>query len=423
MKIEEALLLLNEWWQTGEVARDRLKEYKRDSYQKVRELLSYRQVTILTGMRRVGKTTLMFQLIDELLRETKPGRILYYSFDEGPRDVLDLFKGFQKLTKTDWKKEKIFVFLDEIQKLKNWSSKVKLIYDHFTNVKFMISGSASLMLESEAMENLAGRYFMEEIPPLSIKEYFELKRGTKIENFNLYRSELELEVEDYLKRPFPEIVNWTEERRVYEYIKETVLSKIMKIDIPEVFGKVDVLLLEKLIELIFSEPGIILNLESLSKDLGVQKRTLLQHLYYLEFSKLVRILRNFRVSALAESRKLRKAYPYDASLVFPIHPSVDRGKILECAVVSRTGAKNYWRQGTRGVDFILKQPETLAVEVKSKENLGTDDLRTLQWLSRKRGIKGVVIYLGESKMLGTIRALNFLDFLWSGITPAHEQSD
>jgi predicted AAA+ superfamily ATPase len=98
----------------------------------------------------------MFQLIDELLRETKPSRILYYSFDEGPRDVLDLFKGFQKLTKTEWKKEKIFVFLDEIQKLKNWSSKIKLIYDHFTNVKFMISGSASLMLESEAIENLAG---------------------------------------------------------------------------------------------------------------------------------------------------------------------------------------------------------------------------------------------------------------------------
>jgi predicted AAA+ superfamily ATPase len=79
-------------------------------------------------------------------------------------------------------------------------------------------------------------------------------------------------------------------------------------------------------------------------------------------------------------------------------------------------------KGTREVDFILKQPETLAVEVKSKENLGTDDLRTLQWLSRKRGIKSVVIYLGESKMLGTIWALNFLDFLWSGITPAHEQS-
>jgi predicted AAA+ superfamily ATPase len=414
MKTEEKLVLLNEWWQSGEVGSDRLKEYRRESFQKVKGLLPYRQVTILTGLRRVGKTTLMFQLIDELLREVEPTKVLYYTFDEGREEVLSVLNAFQKLTKTDWRRERVFIFFDEIQKLGNWSSKIKLIYDHFPRVKFVLSGSASLMLEREAMEDLAGRYFLEEIPPLSIKEYFELKRGIRIENFELYRGELELEVEDYLKRPFPEIVGWREERRVFEYLRETILSKILKIDLPEVFGRANVPLLERLVELFFSEPGMILNLDSLSRSLGVRKGTLLQHLYFLEFSKLVRVLRNFRISALAESRKLRKVYPYDASLIFPIHPGVERGKILECAVASRIGARNYWRAGTKEVDFILRQPNLRAVEVKSKGELGEEDLRTLRQLAG-RGIEGVVIYPGETKTVGGVRLLNLLDFLYWGI--------
>jgi predicted AAA+ superfamily ATPase len=414
MKTEEKLVLLNEWWQSGEVGSDRLKEYRRESFQKVKGLLPYRQVTILTGLRRVGKTTLMFQLIDELLREVEPTKVLYYTFDEGREEVLSVLNAFQKLTKTDWRRERVFIFFDEIQKLGDWSSKIKLIYDHFPRVKFVLSGSASLMLEREAMEDLAGRYFLEEIPPLSIKEYFELKRGIRIENFELYRGELELEVEDYLKRPFPEIVGWREERRVFEYLRETILSKILKIDLPEVFGRANVPLLERLVELFFSEPGMILNLDSLSRSLGVRKGTLLQHLYFLEFSKLVRVLRNFRISALAESRKLRKVYPYDASLIFPIHPGVERGKILECAVASRIGARNYWRAGTKEVDFILRQPNLRAVEVKSKGELGEEDLRTLRQLAG-RGIEGVVIYPGETKTLGGVRLLNLLDFLYWGI--------
>jgi hypothetical protein len=415
MKTEEKLVLLNEWWQSGEVGSDRLKEYRRESFQKVKGLLPYRQVTILTGLRRVGKTTLMFQLIDELLREVEPTKVLYYTFDEGREEVLSVLNAFQKLTKTDWRRERVFIFFDEIQKLGNWSSKIKLIYDHFPRVKFVLSGSASLMLEREAMEDLAGRYFLEEIPPLSIKEYFELKRGIRIENFELYRGELELEVEDYLKRPFPEIVGWREERRVFEYLRETILSKILKIDLPEVFGRANVPLLERLVELFFSEPGMILNLDSLSRSLGVRKGTLLQHLYFLEFSKLVRVLRNFRISALAESRKLRKVYPYDASLIFPIHPGVERGKILECAVASRIGARNYWRAGTKEVDFILRQPNLRAVEVKSKGELGEEDLRTLRQLAG-RGIEGVVIYPGETKTVGGVRLLNLLDFLYWGLT-------
>jgi predicted AAA+ superfamily ATPase len=417
MRIEDTLTLLNEWWKTGKVGSDRLKEYKREAFFELKNLLSYRQITVLTGLRRVGKTTLMFQLIDDLLKKVEPKKILYYTYDEKKEDIVSILNAFKKITKTDWKKEDTFVFLDEIQKLKDWSSKIKIIYDNFPRVKFVVSGSASVMLEREAMDNLAGRYFLEEIKPLSIKEYFELKNKLKIENYELYKDDLKIEVEDYFKKPFPEIVEWEEERRIFEYIKESVISKILKIDLPEIFTNVNTRLLETLIEIFFSEPGMTLNIDSLSKSLRVHKKILEQHIFFLEFSKLIRIVKNFRISILAESRKLRKVYPYDISLVFPFNPNIEMGKILESVVISRINAKNYWRTGNREVDFVLREKEILPLEVKAKFELKKEDLKNIDYLMKKYKIKrGVVVYMGETKEFERIKALNFLDFLYQGLS-------
>jgi predicted AAA+ superfamily ATPase len=417
MRIEDTLTLLNEWWKTGKVGSDRLKEYKREAFLELKNLLSYRQITVLTGLRRVGKTTLMFQLIDDLLKKVEPKKILYYTYDEKKEDIVSILNAFKKITKTDWKKEDTFVFLDEIQKLKDWSSKIKIIYDNFPRVKFVVSGSASVMLEREAMDNLAGRYFLEEIKPLSIKEYFELKNKLKIENYELYKDDLKIEVEDYFKKPFPEIVEWEEERRIFEYIKESVISKIIKIDLPEIFTNVNTRLLETLIEIFFSEPGMTLNIDSLSKSLRVHKKILEQHIFFLEFSKLIRIVKNFRISILAESRKLRKVYPYDISLVFPFNPNIEMGKILESVVISRINAKNYWRTGNREVDFVLREKEILPIEVKAKFELKKEDLKNIDYLMKKYKIKrGVVVYMGETKEFERIKALNLLDFLYQGLS-------
>jgi predicted AAA+ superfamily ATPase len=414
MKTEELLNLLNEWWKSGKVGSDRLKEYKRESFYELKKLFNYRQITILTGLRRVGKTTLMFQLIDDLLKEVEAKNILYYTYDEKKEDILTILNAFQKITGTDWKKEKVFIFLDEIQKLKDWSSKLKIIYDNFPKVKFVVSGSASVMLEKQAIDNLAGRYFLEDIPPLSIKEYFELKHKKRIENYELYKDELKIEVDDYLKKPFPEIVDWKEERRIFEYIKESVISKVLRIDLPEIFRNVNIALLETLIEIFFSNPGMILNLDSLSKSLRVHKKTLEQHIFFLKFSKLIRIVKNFRISILAESRKLAKVYPYDISLAFPFNPSVESSKILECVVASQTNAKNYWRFGNKEVDFILRDREILPIEIKAKEELEKNDFKNIKYLMKKFKVKsGIVIYLGETKRLENgIIAINFLDFLY-----------
>ncbi|MEM2865783.1 MAG: AAA family ATPase [Candidatus Hadarchaeales archaeon] len=94
---------------------------------------------------------------------------------------------YQRITGVGWKKEKIYAFLDESHKLEGWGSKLKLLYDAFPNIKFFASGSSSVELEREAYSNLVGRHFLLKVDPLSLKEFFELKSGKKVDDFEVWR--------------------------------------------------------------------------------------------------------------------------------------------------------------------------------------------------------------------------------------------
>lgn len=288
--------------------------------------------------------------------------------------------------------KKLSNVLDEIHKVKGWSSKIKFLYDNLPNLKFFLSGSASLMLEKEASSDLAGRYFLVEVSPLSLKEFAELHLKKHVD-IHLQRDELERVFPLWIKRPFPEIVEWRDESRVYEYIRELVTERVVKVDLPGIYG-VRGPLLSALSELFLSNPGMILNLSSLARDLRVGKQVLEEHLFFLEFAKIIRVVKNFRPSMRAESRKMKKIYPFHLALSFPYHPSLDRGKILEALVAQRM--ERYWREGSREVDFI--GADLQPIEVKAKEEVRAGELGSLIYFMKKYGRKeGTVVYEGTSR--------------------------
>jgi len=413
---EDALKLANEWWLTGNISKEKAKPYHRAIFTKLKELLRYRQIVVLTGLRRVGKSTLMFQLINDLLNKVDKRHILYFNFDEKAVEPLEVLKLYGKITGVDWKKEKCYIFFDEIQKIKDWSSKIKFLYDNLPNLKFFISGSASLMIEKEAISNLAGRYFLQEIEPLSIKEFAELYLGKKIDRLELYRDELERLFPHWMKRPFPEIVRWKDERKVYEYVREMIIDRAIKIDLPSLF-KVRMPLLLTLTEIFFSDPGMTLNLTSLAKDLKVNKLVLEEHIYFLEFAKIIKLIKNFRPSIRAESRKMKKVYPSHIALSFPYYPSLDKGKIFESLIAS-LDIKNYWRNGFREIDFVKKvQQKLLPIEVKAKDIITKEDVKNLIYFMKKYSVSnGIIIYTGKSKEEKInslkIKFINIIDFLF-----------
>ena len=396
--ITDTIKLLNPWWDDERVSEELAKKYTRDFFDKIQELKKYRQIIILTGLRRVGKTTLLYQTVKELLNEGNAKRIFYFSFDKEVDDIVELFENYKELTGVDYKKEKISVFFDEITKFKKWASELKLIYDACPNIKFYVSSSSSINLEEEAIKNLAGRYFLINISPLSFKEFLELRGKEKIiKNDKLYSREIKKEFFSYLLRSFPETISWDNALVIKDYLRTTIIDKIIKSDLPERFDNINKELLFTLIELFFKEPGVYLEYDNLSKSLRISKNTLYTHIFYLEFCYLIRIVKNFRPTTLSTSRKLQRVYPYWWNLAYCYGENND--KIMESFVLSTIDGKYYWRDLEKEIDFLkIDGKNTLPIEVKNRERVEERDLNTLKlFMNRYKVKKSLLLYLGDAK--------------------------
>lgn len=394
---QEIMQLLNPWWKTKSVSEELAKPYKRKkAYEKIEELLKLRQIVILTGLRRVGKSTLLYQTIDELLKKQDPLHLCYFSFDRKVKALTEIFEAYTEFTRIDYKEEKVYVFLDEITKLADWANQLKLFYDAFPNLKFYLSSSSSVYLEEEAIKTLAGRYFIIAVEPLSFQEYLTLsKKGVYKERISLYAKELEKEFQKYLLRNFPETLELENDALIKEYLRTAIIDKIVKSDLPEKFKNVNKDLLTTLIELIYKEPGVYINYDSLAKNLRISKKTLIAHILYLESAYLIRKVRNFRPSSFAVSRKLQRAYPYWWTFAYCFSENED--KIKENAVGSIINAKYYWRDGGKEIDFLgIKNKSIVPIEVKNKEHIEKDDCKHLRYFMGKYKKKeGVVVYKGS----------------------------
>lgn len=362
----------NEWWETGHVRESLLGSHKRPLFFKILDYIGNRQMVLLTGLRRVGKTTLMYQLIQHLL-EKKVGveEIVYFSFDEEIEDFDELIKTYEeKVLKKKIESERTYIFLDEIQKCKNWENKIKIYYDLYPNVKFIISGSASIQISRKAKETLAGRIFDFLLEPLPFEEFLAWK-GLKVDKnkIELYQHRIMPYFHDYLRKGgFPEIIDEKSDEKIKNYIKNNIIERIVYKDLPQEFGIKDHELLKTLLEIIATQPGVLINYDALSRALKKNKRTIIDYLFYLEYALLINVLANYREGFVVSSRKLKKAYLNNTSISFCLveHFYSDgfMEKIAENFAIIETNAKNYYRN-TYEIDIILgKGKKILPLEVK-----------------------------------------------------------
>ncbi|MEM1582654.1 MAG: ATP-binding protein [Candidatus Bathyarchaeia archaeon] len=406
--LREDVERFNEWWFTGSVRRELAPPFKRHVFSGLLETFKERQILLIVGPRRVGKTTLMYQAIEQLLTEVDPLHVLYYSFDESPvnvRDILDFYER-RVLAKPFEQADRVFIFLDEIQYASNWPSTVKQFYDLYPNIKFFISGSSTLLLSREAAEKLAGRFFTLKVKPLTFTEFLQLKGVAGRMELSPRRAEAYFH--EYLKKAgFPEIVNWESDRRIAEYIRNSVIDRVVLRDIPALFRTRNMVLMENIVRIILSNPGSLININALSQSLGENKITILNYLKYLELSMLIRTLSNFRPSQLAASRKLKKYYPISTSLTFAVLNQGFRAKIgsmLETYAVNALDAEYYYRSAGKEIDIILKNDKPLPIEVK--ESVSDRDIADFSKLIKRiNPEKGVIISLNQETKKNNIEVI------------------
>ena len=118
-KLEE----FNHWWVSGNVDPELALPFKRDVYPQIEKHLDKRFISALVGLRRVGKTTTMYQLIQKLIESNiNKTTILFFSFDEVSMKLNDVLETYKEIHNKNFREEKIYIFLDEIQKCVGWEN-------------------------------------------------------------------------------------------------------------------------------------------------------------------------------------------------------------------------------------------------------------------------------------------------------------
>ena len=150
--------------------------YPRIVERKIDRLLFNREILILYGPRRVGKTTLLKKYLEKL---SISGKTAYFSMDDPSAEAIFTDFSGEKL-KTIFKslgfsnEQKNYLFIDEAVSFKNVDLLLKLIYDEFPWIKVMVSSSSSLLLLENLTESLAGRKYFIELFPLTIAEILQI---------------------------------------------------------------------------------------------------------------------------------------------------------------------------------------------------------------------------------------------------------
>lgn len=411
--IKDVLQDSNPWWKEEFTV-----EFKdRDIYEKIKKFLPLPQMIAFTGLRRVGKTTLMFKIVEDYIRNGfDPRNIIYFSFDEfRATEIRVVMKEYEALLEKDFRKGNYLLLLDEIQKLTNWEDQLKRIYDTFSkNVKIVVTGSESLLIWNTSKETLAGRLLDFKVETLSFKEFLFF-RGVKFEPIGLYEKELNRLFNEFVVTlGFPELVDIKDKSIIKKYVKESIVEKIFYIDIPRLFKISDASVLEPLLNIFMEEPGQLLELSDLAQELKISRQTLSNYLTYLEESFLLRKLYNFSKNRRKVERKLKKYYPtlISVDLLFK-DDDLSKSRVFEWFMVNQLKPEFFWRDPyKKEVDIVLVDDKISPIEVK----YGRIDLTGLSAFMRKFKVShGYVISTREEreqkiddKTISIIPAFKFL---------------
>jgi len=363
--LRESLMRFNPWWKNAFSL-----EYRdREIYGEIRKYMPLPQMISLTGLRRVGKTTLLYKLIEDALGEGfDPLRIVYFSLDEFKAGrVSEILDEYERIVGRDISEGEILLVLDEIQKLDEWQDQIKVIYDQWKGrLKIVVSGSESLFIRRRTRETLAGRLFEFQVDPLTFREYLRFT-DTSFEPIHMYEKELSRSLRDFIRtQGFPELIGVSDNDIVRKYIEESIVEKVLFRDLQLLIGIRDITLLSSLLKIIAGDPGRMLDLSDMAGELGTTRQTVSNYLSYLEDSFMIRKLYNYSRNLRKTERKLKRYYPaiISTSLLLSSDP-LSESRVFEWFLTRQLKGEFFWRDKHKNeVDLILGTDEPTPVEIK-----------------------------------------------------------
>ena len=346
--MEALLYQYNPWWEDTTANKG---IQPREKYlSELRKYLELKQIVVLTGLLRVGKTTLMKLLIEELIKNgVLPKHILYVSLDDyllDSKSIIDVINEFRKIHKITMD-QKIYLFFDEITYKKDFHIQLKNIYDSQNTKIYTASSSSSMLRDKKA--SLTGRSISLEIKPLDLDEYLSFK-GIKIKkrDSQLHKSYFL----DYCKDGgMPE--NVLNPNR--EYLMNLVDDIIQK-DITAFHGIKNHQIVRDYFTLLMERSGKQLSINKIGKILNISPDTSSRYLGYFESTYLIHLLPRWGKT----NQKLlsaKKIYASDLGIKHLFMGERDLGSYFENYIYLRLRNKKtvyYLYENTTEIDFITE---------------------------------------------------------------------
>lgn len=336
-EIERLLQEYNPWWQPG-MEPEVLPSVRRQAYFEILEQLQSRDLrrfVVLSGARRVGKTTVLHQLIAKLLEDGVPAEnILYLSFDNPVVKLVGVRAAIEAYDRMKPREGMCYFFFDEIQYAEDWSLWLKVLYDRRPQLQLVATGSASPHIEKGARDSGVGRWRVLRMPTLSFREYCDIMQlppivGAEVNLESVLRMEpgeftalmrrfagLEAHWNRYLSLGgFPELLGTDVVSRAQRVLREDVVDKVLKRDIPSLFDVRNTLQLEKLYLYFCVHSGDIINAAAMCRALdGVSLPTLMRYMEFLQDANLIYISQSANYTGKKGISSQPKVYVADAAL-------------------------------------------------------------------------------------------------------------
>ncbi len=446
-KLLNLLIQYNPWWKELPISNRNAPPQHRFAYYEAEKLLLHKDVrrfVVISGARRVGKTTIMYQLISSLIKKGIPPRnIVYLSFDN-PILKLGGFDGVLRAYENAYGSEgEIYFFFDEVQYAENWEVWIKTLYDSRPNLRLVATGSASPTLEKGSADSGVGRWSVLKIPTLSFYEYCDLLQIESRPNLpkgirptQLYKmskgdlselmgklSPLQQHFNRYLiVGGFPELALSSDDAFSQRMLREDVVDKVIKRDLLSLFNVRNSLQLEKVFLYLCMNSSNIINITTMCKELdNINKSTLTSYIQFLKEANLIYISDPVGVDGKGILKGRPKIYVADAAIrnaVLMLEDVITKpeemGIMVETTVYKHIAAFYYTsnarvgyyrrvKENEKEVDVVVELPfGRILCEVKYRENTHVKETDAIIELTNdeKLKVQGALIITKRSEDYG-----------------------
>lgn len=369
-------------------------------------------VTVLTGMRRTGKTTLLQQLLID-----SPNKNSLYLDLQRP-DNRELFeqKNYDLIKEAFVARglredQPMIAALDEIQLAPQSPSAIKYLSDHH-KIKFIVTGSSSYYFKNLFSESLSGRKKLFELSPLDFGEYLTFKKVSYLSKdwkslqFNLLEYDrLSGFYEEFLRfGGFPQVVLAKSEAEKRDFLAD-IMSSYVNIDIRSLADFSDERNLYSLAKLLAARVGDRVEYSNLSRLTGLSRPTVTNYVQFLEKTYLIKTIAVFTRNIDREIVKSRKLYFCDTGLANSL-AELSSGAQFENTVfnqLTKIGQVQYYALKTgQEIDFVFNKT---AIEVKE-----TPTEADLSYLAKMAS----GAQLPNFRLIGRHQSPKFSDYVWAG---------